>query len=54
MSDDVLPEGWEWSEPDWHPLDDPIWKAYRMARGPRGELANIESRTPPSAARSDR
>lgn len=44
-----LPDGWEWAEPEWHPLDDPIWKSYRMAHGPAGQVANFESRIDRSA-----
>lgn len=42
----VLPDGWEWAEPSWHPLNDPIWKSYRMAKHSDGRLANFESRAP--------
>jgi hypothetical protein len=40
-----LPDGWEWAEPGWHPLDDPIWKSFRLARN-GGRLANFERRRP--------
>jgi hypothetical protein len=43
----VLPSGWEWTEPTWHPLDDPIWKSYRMAKHADGRLANFERRGGP-------
>lgn len=43
----ALPDGWTWAEPEWHPLGDPIWKFFRMAKHKDGRLSNFEIRNAP-------